>query len=279
MTSPDPVDVGRNAVFADISELTDMPFPNLLYRCLGEDPRRLEDCWERVRPGLARIGPRALRRLMFDESNPAGTGTSAGSKSDDGGSIAAPVLGSSPIDAEQAAMLVRLLSAYDSGNSCNVVVVVLLLEGAPGDSSSPLLSSAEFRDGEVPTGMDTAQLPEMLEVDDMGTAARESVLRLARLIEPGGRAVPSLFRHVGHDPALLGWIETAVTKAAASRALGRYEHSVRATAAWTASHWPEPVQPLDDDRDRKLLEPFGIMIPRMLATSAVLRAALRSQLP
>ncbi len=273
MTSPDPFDVGRNAVFADISELTGMPFPNLLYRRLGEDPRRLQDCWERVRPGLARIGSRALRRLMFDDSNLAGTGTPAGSRSD------VPVTGSSPIDAEQAAMLVRLLSAYDSGNSCNIVVVALLLEGAPGDSSSPLLSTAELPEGGLPTGMDTVQLPPMLEVDDIGTVARESVLRLARLIEPGGRAVPSLFRHVGHDPALLGWIETAVTEAAGSGALDRCERLIRATAAWTASHWPEPVQPLDDDHDRKLLEPFGIMIPRMLATSAVLRAALRRQLP
>lgn len=279
MTDIDPVHVGRDAIFADISELTGMPFPNLLYRRLGEDPRRLRDCWERVRPGLARIGPRALRRLMFDDSNLAGTGTSADSRSDVGGLIAPPVPGSSPIDAEQAATLRRLLSVYDSGNSCNAVVVALLLEGASGDSSSPLLSTAELPEGGSPTGIDAAQLPPMLEVKDMDTVARESVLRLARLIEPGGRAVPSLFRHVGHDPGLLGWIETAVTEAAASGALDRCERSVRATATWSASHWPEPVQPLDDDRDRKLLEPFRIMIPRMLATSAVLRVALRSQLP
>ncbi|WP_026531413.1 hypothetical protein [Arthrobacter sp. H41] len=279
MTSPDPVKVGRDTIFADISELTGMPFPNLLYRRLGEDPRRLEDCWGRVRPGLARIGHTALRRLMLDGIDSADAHAPAARGPEGKISNARPASGTSPINPGQAATLLRILSPYDSGNSCNAVVVALLRGGAPGDSSSPLLSTVASTGDALPTEMVTAPLPPMLEVDDMGTEARNSVLRLARLIEPGGRAVPSLFRHIGHDTALLDWIESVVTDAAESGALNRCEDSVRAVAARTAAHWPEPVQPLDDDQVRKLLQPFETMIPRMLATSTVLRAALSSQLP
>lgn len=279
MAPGSPANDGRDALFADIAALTGMPFPNLLYRRLAENPRQLEDCWSRVRPGLARIGPARLRLLMLDGVQPPGphVETDPGSTSSLR-SFAQHSPGDLFPDSAQAATLLRVLDAYDSGNSCNIVVIALLLEGSKADRSSPLVygrATHDPRNARPESGV----LPPMLDLEAMSSDAVASVLRLSRVIEPRGRAIPSLFRHLGHDPVLLRWVEAELGHSSDSGALDQAETSMRASAAWTASHWPEAVQPLADEPLRNLLDPFRTMIPRMLAVSAVLRRAVEGQLP
>lgn len=68
----------QTQLFADISRMTGMPFPNLLYRRLAGHPGQLEACWDRVGPGLRLVGAPALRhRLVGPGPGPAVNGRAA----------------------------------------------------------------------------------------------------------------------------------------------------------------------------------------------------------
>ena len=258
-TEPTPSNAGNETetqqagLFPEISTLTGMPFPNQLYRMLAQEPGRLESCWRRVRDGLVLVGAPTLRtRLVADLPAPTVSSTAQ-----------------SPLDGQRLTMLTDVLDAYDSGNSCNAVVVRLLLEGTPGHPDSPLV-------GLVPEQATSAHptLPPMLDLERMPEKARAQVRRLAQLVNPDSDLVPSLFRHFADDEALLEAVLSALETASANRDLDRISEDVAAGVTGTIAEWPVPVDPVVDPDVRAALEPFGKMIPRMLAVSAVLRTTV-----
>ena len=241
----------REALLADISALTAMPFPNLVYRVLADEPARLESCWHRVRTGLVLVGARRLReRLAESRLTPARPGEPQEFVND-----------------ERLRRLTDVLDFYDSGNSCDAVLVTLLLQGSRGDAESRLVQPPP---AEVP-GV-RRPLPPMLELDAMTDATREQVFRLARMVDPDGDVVPSLFRHLAHDDVLLNTVAATLRAASLSGDFDRLRDEITATVATTITEWPLPVDPLTDPSTRALIEPFARVIPRMLAVSAVLRS-------
>lgn len=238
---------------ADISGLTGMPFPNLLYRMLAQEPGRLESCWGRVRDGLALVGAPALRARLAGNL-PAATVSPTGRSS---------------LDGQQLTLLTDVLDAYDSGNSCNAVLVRLLLEGAPGHPDSPLLQASPVS---APGARRT--LPPMLDLETMPEKARAQVRRLAQLVVPDSDVVPSVFRHFAAAEALLDAVVSALDTASATGELDRISDVVEAEVTRTMAEWPVPVDPVVDSGVRAALEPFATMIPRMLVVSAVLRTAV-----
>lgn len=240
----------QDRLFAEISTLTGMPFPNQLYRMLAQEPGRLESCWRSVRDGLVLVGAPTLRaRLVADLPAPTVSSTAR-----------------SPLDGQKLKMLTDVLDAYDSGNSCNAVVVRLLLEGTPGHPDSPLVEPAPEQ---APSAHPT--LPPMLDLERMPEKARAQVRRLAQLVNPDSDVVPSVFRHFANDEALLDAVLSALETASANEDLDRISEDVVTEVTATVAEWPVPVDPVVDPDVRAALEPFGKMIPRMLAVSAVLR--------
>lgn len=242
----------QDAILADICALTGMPFPNLFYRVLAEEPSRLAHCWKSVRPGLVRVGAGTLReRLMTRTTHATGC---AGLLKD--------------LTAEHRRTLTEVLGTYDSGNSCNAVLVHLMLHGSAGDSISPLVVEAPSDPSVVPP-----PLPPMLELDAMTEPARRQIRRLAQLADPEGDVIPSLFRHFGHDEELLAYVTAALERAFENGALDQLQKRILQAVANAVAQWPNVVQPVTDPAIRSVLEPFARTIPRMLAVSAILRPA------
>lgn len=243
----------RAELFADISTLTGMPFPNLLYRKLAEEPGRLESCWKRLRGGLVLVGAPALRTRLADALP----------------GPAAPLTPRSSLDGRRRTMLTDVLDAYDTGNSCNAVLVRLLLEGTPGHPDSPL---AHHTPEQVPDAHQ--DLPPMLDLGTMSEKVRAQVRRLAQLVDPDSDVVPSVFRHFANDEALLDAVVSALEAVSAHGELDRIHGEVVAKVAGTIAEWPAQVTPITDADTRAALQPFPKMISRMLAVSAVLRATV-----
>ena len=241
----------REALLADISALTAMPFPNLVYRVLADEPGRLESCWYRVRAGLVLVGARRLRERLADSWL-----TSARSPEPQ-----------EFVSDERRRRLTDVLDAYDSGNSCNAVIVTLLLHGSRGEAESRLVQPLPVEVPSVPR-----PLPVMLELDEMTGATREQVVRLARMVDTKGDVVPSVFRHLAHDDVLVDTAVATLRAAFLSGAFDRLCDEIISTVATTITEWPVPVDPLTDSGTRALIEPFARAIPRMLAVSAVLRS-------
>lgn len=240
----------QERLFTDISTLTGMPFPNQLYRVLAKEPGRLESCWSRLRGGLVLVGASTLRDRFV-------------------GSLPSPTAAShaqSPLAGGSQKMLTDVLDAYDMGNSCNAVLVRLLLEGTPGHPDSPLVQPSPEQAPSVHQG-----LPPMLELETMSEKIRALVHRLAQLVDPHSGVVPSVFRHFANDEALLDAVVSALETASANGELDRLYEQVVAKVTETMAEWPAQVAPLVDTGTRAVLEPFSTVIPRMLAVSAVLR--------
>jgi hypothetical protein len=248
-------DEAPEELFAEIASWTGMPFPNLVYRTLAEQPGRLEACWSRLRPGLALGGVDDVRAALLAPSTPSGANQIERRTT--------PPLGS-----DARADLVVVLDTYDSGNSCNAVLVRLLLDGAPGrEATSPR------RNIDAP-GPARTTLPPMTAVADMTPAARDIVMSLSRIVDPTGAVVPSLFRHLAHDVSLLGAVNDVLSAADSDGELDRRSSAMAARADAAAERWPSSVAPLEDADARALLEPFRRAIPRMLAVSGLVRTGL-----
>ena len=113
----------------------------------------------------------------------------------------------------------------------------------------------------------------MLELEAMSGSVRERVVRLALLVEPGGKIIPSVFRHLAGDESVLSSVETTLREAIDAGVLDTVYGHIQATLTKTADEWPLPVHPVEDSATRAVIEPFAATIPRMLAASAILRTA------
>lgn len=240
----------QKRLFDDISTLTGMPFPNQLYRVLGKKPHQLESYWRRLRGGLAVVGAPTLRTRLVSELPSPGLPSNA----------------QNTLDGHSQEMLIDVLDAYDMGNSCNAVLVRLLLEGTPGHPDSPLVQPSREQRLSEHQG-----LPPMLELEAMSEKTRAQVHRLAQLVDPHSDVVPSVFRHFANDEALLDAVVSALDAASTNGELDRLYAEVGARVTKTMAEWPTQVAPIVDADTRGLLEPFSTVIPRMLAVSAVLR--------
>lgn len=238
-------------LFEDIMSVTSMPFPNLVWRLLGEDPRRLHSCWWRVREGLNAVGVETLGARILEPTINA----------------APPLEDACPLDTEQVETLLSVFDAYDGGNACNAVAVRLLLDGSHGDPGSDLL---------LPTGIRRrssvrATLPPMLGLTSMTPIARDHVLKLADVLNPTTDVVPSAFRHLAQDADLLRSLATTLDRANSEGLLQEVSRAAKDAVAATASVWPAEIEPINDPSAQVLLEAFADGIPRMLAVSALLR--------
>lgn len=230
--------------------MTTMPFPNLLYRCLAEQPGQLETCWDLVRPGLHLVGAPVLRQRLAEAGR-------------------TPVGNDRTLPHEGGRrLLLDVLDVYDAGNSCNAVLVHLLLNGAKGTPESPLVRTPHPGPPQNPPA-----IPPMLELEAMPGSVRESVVRLARLVEPGGTIIPSVFRHLAADDSLLAAVETTLRAASTAGLLDTTYDQMRTTLTKMADEWPLPVHRVQDSATRAVIEPFAATIPRVLAASAILRTA------
>lgn len=235
----------------DIMSVTGMPFPNLVWRLLGEDPHRLRSCWGRVREGLNAVGVETLGARILEPTLNA----------------ASPLEDACPLDTEKVETLLSVFDAYDAGNACNAVAVRLLLDGSPGNPGSDLL---------LPTGRSRrasvrATLPPMFSLTSMTPTARDQVLKLADVLNPTTDVVPSAFRHLAQDPDLLRSLAATLDRANSEGFLQEVSKAAQDAVAATASAWPAEVEPVSDPSAQALLEPFADGIPRMLAVSALLR--------
>lgn len=148
------------------------------------------------------------------------------------------------------------------------MAVHLLLNGTEGATESPLIGVPNPGPQQNPPA-----IPPMLDLEAMPGTVRERVLRLAQLVEPSGRVVPSVFRHLAGDASLLAAVEATLRAASTGGVLDTAYDQMRSTLTKTADEWPLPVNPVEDSATRAVIEPFAATIPRMLAASAILRAA------
>lgn len=240
-----------SALLEDIAVATGMPFPNLLYRRLAEHPDQLRHCWQAVAPGLRLTGGPGLRAaVMRPSASPA----------------SAPRLPAA-LPPRLRQVLLDVLECYDRGNSCNAVVVAVLLRG-----SAVAKPSATWRSAPQPWPAAPA-IPPMLAPEAMTPPARAAVGRLATLLDPTGAVVPSLLRHLAAEPELLAAVEAALLAAQDTGELARRVATARRRVGRLATGWPTAVVPIADSGARSMLATFDTVIPRMLAVSMLLREA------
>lgn len=245
-------------LLAEVSVLTGMPFPNLLYRELARNPSHLAECWLRVRDGLKLVGAPRLRRRIAE-----GRATSAQAPVTAHMTAAHPVI-PRPLNPASRQVLRNVVDVYNTGNSCNSVLVMLLLKGAPGRTPSPLLEEPAPHEAAGP------ELPPLLVLDDMPEQARRQVLHLAQVVDPRSEVIPSVFRHLADDAPLMDAVHATLTAASDDRHLSRVHEEILQRIRQTAAEWPVPVEPIKDEAIRLVIEPFSRVIPRMLAVCAVL---------
>ncbi len=250
-------------IYADIRQTLGLPVVNLVYRHLAAEPGRLEAVWS----GLARvIGEPGTEALAVSLSSSVGV--------PDVAPLSADVLVASGVGEVGLAGVRATLSVYARGNSLNLIGCSALLEGvdSPGEAVDPAVTFPPVSPEELPPLADVALL----------AAPVRSLLEEMSIAVAGGEEpilVPTLFRHLAHDPAVLelGW--TALRPAFSGGEIAALAAVVEEAARDLATCVPGRVERLHDPGSRAVLAGFLGPMARMLVVGAALDRAFGPRTP
>jgi hypothetical protein len=242
----------RSVLLERVCELTQMPFPNLVYRRLAEKPERLEMCLYRVEAALEQMDPDAVRAAV---TSPRAVGR-----------VIAPRWS---LDRPDRTTLSNVLTVYNRGNALNAVLVELWLNGSTGRSPDSWPARRE-----PPVDVSLPSLPPMLTLEQMRPSVVMRVQSLAKFIDETQNVVPSMFRHLGESPTSVEWIEECLGAAAEDGTFDTYYLLIQQRIRSVVERWPSVTPAVDDPDVRNILEPFAHTIPRMVVVGHVLQEAL-----
>ena len=255
-------------IYAQIKRLAGVPMVALIYRHLATIPGALEWSWDLLEPAL-RAG--RLQQQAWELASAARIPRNV--------TIPRAALRAAGISAADERAIAAVLEAYNRANPVNIMAVRCLAVYLAGEVGAVAVTAApsSWRPPLPPE-----PLPPMIEPPAMTPAVRELALMLT---DRGARGAPSalwpsLYRHLAHWPAFLGFAGVLVPPefAAIDAAAARLRQQVDAAAADLAAHMTPPDRPAPAAEDRQRLQAaiaqFSERIPEMVVIGGLLRRAL-----
>lgn len=266
-------------IYGEIKRLAGVPMVALIYRHLATMPGVLEWCWALLEPAL-RSG--ALQRRAWELAAQASIA--------DVPRIPRPALRAVGLRRDDERAIGAVLDAYNRANPVNILAVrciALHLAGAvtPLTAHEPAAGDpATAHEAAAWTPPATpAPLPAIIDPQAMSPAVRELAILLTDRVPTNSPSMlwPSLYRHLAHWPAFLGYASVlvlprfAAIDAAAERLRARVDAAARELAAAMAP--PAAIAmpaALQREQLQAAIGQFSRRIPEMVAIGAFLRAAL-----
>jgi hypothetical protein len=258
-------------IYAEIRQLSGVPMVALIYRHLATIPGALEWAWGLLQPAM-RAG--AVQQRAWQLAQAAGIERQP--------ALPRAALRAAGLDEADQRQIAQVLDAYNRANPVNIMAVRCLWLHL-----ARMTQAATVEDW--PQWTPPAPIPALPAMVDLA-AMTPTVRELALLLGNRGRAGPpsplwpSLYRHLAHWPAFLGYAcvlvppEFAAIDAAASRLRGAIDAAAAEIAGRLA---PPPDRPAPSgaqaDRLRSAIEQFTVRIPEMVVIGNVLRRALPAE--
>jgi hypothetical protein len=262
----------QRRIYFEIKRLSAVPMVALIYRHLATIPGALEWAWALVEPALqsGRLQERAWQL--------AAAAAIPGQRT-----IPRAALRAAGIDAVAETAIVQVLQAYNRANPVNMLVVGCLAQHLAGKVDCISAAPAAFGWQPPPA---PAPLPPMVDPAAMPPAVRELALLLTDRDDgrPPSLLWPSLYRHLAHWPAILGYASVLVVPefAAVDASAEQLRRQVQAASVELARELPAPALLAPDAAQRARLqsaiERFGVRIPEMVVIGGLLMRALPAQL-
>lgn len=259
-------------IYGEIRRLSGVPMVALIYRHLATIPGALEWSWQLLEPAL-RAG--VLQQRAWELAGQANLGRQS--------SIPAAALRAAGLGEDDRAAIEAVLDAYNRANPVNIIAVRCLSLHLAG-AVQPAASEA-WPAWDVPPV--PAPLPPMIDPAAMVPTVRA----LAQLLTDRGATTapstlwPSLYRHLAHWPAFLGYASVIVPPCFEDidAIAVRLRSGVDAAAARVASRLRPPaglVPPAGEQASRlqAAIEQFSGRIPEMVVIGNLLRSALPAKL-
>jgi hypothetical protein len=261
-------------IYGEIRRWSAVPMVALIYRHLATMPGVLEWAWSVIRPAMESGElPQRAWQLAAKVAIPRVA------------TIPRAALRSVGIQAGDEDAIAAVLDAYNRANPVNILAVRCLAQHLRNEA--PAASVLPPGPAWLPP-LEPAPLPMMVNPAAMSAELRSLVLLLTD--RDDGRAPsplwPSLYRHLGHWPAMLAFAAVLVPPQFAAidgSAAGLRGQVEDAAAEMSCSMAPAPSLPLPDAAERaKLLlaiERFSVRIPEMVVIGGLLRRALPAGAP
>lgn len=260
-------ELGR--IYGEIRRLSAVPMVALIYRHLATIPGALEWAWGLIEPAMqAGLLQQRAWQLGADALIPAQH------------AIPRAALRAAGIGAADETAITAVLDAYNRANPVNIMAVrciALHLAGnLKGESQAPAVPHWH-----PPAA--SAALPAMVDPGAMDPTVRELVILLTNRSEEETPSPlwPSLYRHLAHWPALLGYASVVVVPefAAIDAVATRLREQVGQAAAELAPHMavPKNLAPLAQTQRERLqqaIDQFSLRIPEMVVIGGLLRRAM-----
>jgi hypothetical protein len=259
-------------IYGEIRQLSGVPMVALIYRHLATIPGALEWAWGLLAPAM-RAG--VVQQRAWQLAEEAGIARQP--------RIPLPALLAVGLDAGEQRGIAAVLDAYNRANPVNLMAVRCLSlhlrgqAGAPPDSAPWLAWEAPRAPAPLPPMIDPAAMP-------------VNVRAMAQLLTdrgPGNAPStlwPSLYRHLAHWPAFLGYATVLVPPEfqAIDAAAARLRNEIDAAAVAIAARLT-PASTLDRpagaqaQRLQAAIEQFSGRIPEMVLIGNLLRRALPAE--
>lgn len=260
-------ELGR--IYGEIRRLSAVPMVALIYRHLATIPGVLEWTWSLIEPAM-QAGALQQRAWQLGA-----TAHIPGERKIPRAALR--VAGIGPAD-ERA--ICAVLDAYNRANPVNIIAVRCLALHLAGNVKGD--AHAARPPGWHPPPMPAA-LPAMVDPQAMDPAVRELAILLSNRGEAGPPSPlwPSLYRHLAHWPALLGYAsvvvvpEFAVIDVVAARLRDQVDQAAAELAPQlTAKEGLAPPAHAQRERLQQVIDQFSARIPEMVVIGGLLRRAM-----
>jgi hypothetical protein len=247
--------------YDDIRTILAVPVVNLIYRHLAVEPGRLESIWAELRPNLAHPATHVLATELARSAD----------------RVRPPVVAIDPQDFVRTGVSVddlrraqATLAVYERANALNLLAVSALISGTRGTEDTGAQAS--------PAGVHANEILPMAELSSLDGPTRKILAKLSLAVAPPGdeTLVPSLYRHLASNPALLELILTHVGHKLCASQLSSAAEIVRSEATALASRLPCHVDAEPDPDVRSVLERFAPLMAEMLVAGRTISQALEA---
>ena len=242
-------------IFGEIRRATGLPFVNLFYRHLAA-LGRLESVWPLLQPNLlSSVTDDLADSLIFSPPREVPR-------------IPGEVLTGIGVDDRWTALAKSTFAAYEYANTRNILLIQALLFGCPGAAVEPGIGDRKPQD--------FRELLPMADLSRLPAPVRDMLEYMSRPLMAGSTRsllVPSLLRHFGEQPAVLGLMWVAILPMFGPP-FGEAVRDTAERARALAIKLPHPVHRSSDTTTRAALTHFSGAVSTMIVAGALLKATL-----
>jgi hypothetical protein len=257
-------------IYGEIRRLSAVPMVALIYRHLATMPGVLEWSWALLEPAM-RAG--AVQEAAWELARGAALPRQ--------GAIPSAALRAAGVGAEDERGIANVLDAYNRANPVNIVVVRCLALHLGEARVAGTAAGERWPAWQPPAAI--GALPPIVDPAEMTPAVRELAILLANRGPTDSPAPlwPSLYRHLAHWPAFLGYASVLLAPAfdEVDVAATRFREQADAAAARIAAQLTPPRElerpsGAQAQQLRAAIDAFSQRIPEMVVIGNTLRRAL-----